>query len=154
LNECRHCYEMELDRRLCEIRRRIIESERQSPYSVYVDKVFEDILQITDQNTSMTSIEEKGRMKDKELRRDRRDRSSQDSKLISDVDVHNPEKKANKKLMESQASQGRRPESDQTEEKSDLSLRLSEIRREYGRLRLSIVCIQRYLLHCSIMIDI
>ena len=42
-----------------------------------------DILQITDQNTSMTSIEEKGRMKDKELRRDRRDRSSQDSKLIS-----------------------------------------------------------------------
>ncbi|VDI61249.1 Hypothetical predicted protein [Mytilus galloprovincialis] len=88
LNECRHCYEMEviiiqLDRRLCEIRRRIIEAERQSPYSVYVDKVFEDILQITDQNTSMTSIEEKGRMKDKELRRDRRDRSSQDSKLIS-----------------------------------------------------------------------
>ncbi|VDI17678.1 Hypothetical predicted protein, partial [Mytilus galloprovincialis] len=136
LCECSHCYEMEviiiqLDRRLCEIRRRIIEAKGQSffMYDIRVNKAFEDLLKITDQNTSITSIEEKGRMKDKELKSDR---SSQDSKLISDVDVRDPETKSNQTLMESQASQGRRPELDQTEEKSDLSLRISEIRREYA----------------------
>ncbi|VDH90673.1 Hypothetical predicted protein [Mytilus galloprovincialis] len=131
VDECRNCFEkdeiiIQLDRRLCEIRRRVIEAKNQS---VSGNIVFEDLLQFIHQTTNMTSVEEKESMKYKELKSGI---SSQKSELISDVDVHDPEKKANKKLMESQASQGGRPELDQTEDKSKLSLRISEIRREYA----------------------
>ncbi|XP_076084550.1 uncharacterized protein LOC143055298 isoform X2 [Mytilus galloprovincialis] len=131
VDECRNCYEkdeiiIQLDRRLCEIRRRAIEAKTQS---VSGNNYFEDLLQFIHQTTNMTSVEEKEGMTYKELKSGI---YSKKSELISDVDIRDPEKKANKKLMESQASQGRRPELDQTEEKSELSLRISEIRREYA----------------------
>ncbi|CAC5423954.1 unnamed protein product [Mytilus coruscus] len=72
LYECRNCYEkneiiIQLDRRLCEIRQRIIEAKGKS---LSGNNFFEDLLKITHQNTSMTSVEDKGRMTDKELKSD------------------------------------------------------------------------------------
>ncbi|XP_071144245.1 uncharacterized protein [Mytilus edulis] len=131
VDKCKNCFEkdeiiIQLDRRLCEIRRRVIEAKYQS---VSGNFFFEDLLEFIHHTINMTSVEEKERMKYKELKSVM---SSQKSELISDVDIRDPEKKANKKLMESQASQSRRPELDQTEEKSELSLRISEIRHEYA----------------------
>ncbi|XP_052085742.1 uncharacterized protein LOC127723222 isoform X1 [Mytilus californianus] len=131
LYECRNCCEkneiiIQLDRRLCEIRRRIIEAK--GPF-VYRNNVFEDLLELTHENTGMISDEEKGKMKKKEIQSDI---SSQKSELIYDSDVQKLEAKTQLKSMELQPRKFEGARLDRPQDKSDFRCRISELRREYA----------------------